>query len=125
MRHGSLKGFPGDGDVVGATGTCSTGDVASVAWTHTHTHTRTHTRIHTRTHTHTHTHAHGLLGRVGFLHDGEASPHAFLFWAPALMVPCGFELFSGWGRSHISQTLRGPRTLFSLSFLRFNIHLMD
>ena len=76
MWHGSLKDFPGDRDVVGATGTCSTGDVASVAWTHTHTHTRTHartrarTRAHTRARTHTHRHAHGLLGRVGFLHDG-------------------------------------------------------
>lgn len=34
-------GFPGAADVVGATGTCSTGDIASVTWsTHTHTHTQ-------------------------------------------------------------------------------------
>ena len=57
---------------------------------------------------------------------GEASPRAFRFSAPALMGPSwGGVLFSGWGCSHIPWVLTGPGTLFSLSFLRFNIHLLD
>ena len=84
MKLCSLKGFPGEGDVAGATGTCAQRrGICGLA--DTHAHTRTHTQFA------------GAGWGFSAMVLGEASPHTFLFQAPALMVPSGFELFSGWG----------------------------